>query len=113
MKNENKLTRSFSVMFRYIDDVLSLNNSRFGDIVDRIYLVVPEIKDTTFTARSSLHIDRHVEIDSECRLRTKLYDDFNFPNVNFPFIYNNISEAPVYEVYISVDPKSQSLWFLS
>ena len=113
MKNENKLTRSFSVMFRYIDNVLSLNNSRFGDIVDRIYPVVLEIKDTTCTARSSLHIDRHVEIDSECRLRTKLYDDFNFPNVNFPFIYNNISEAPVYEVYISVDPKSQSLWFLS
>jgi len=52
MKNENKLTRSFNVMFRYIDDVISLNNSRFGDFVDRIYLVVLEIKDTTDTARS-------------------------------------------------------------
>jgi hypothetical protein len=35
-KNEKKLTRSFKFMFRYIDDVLSLNNSRFGDFVDRI-----------------------------------------------------------------------------
>jgi hypothetical protein len=30
-KNEKKLARSFNFTFRYIDDVLSLNNSRFGD----------------------------------------------------------------------------------
>ena len=28
-KNEKKLSRSFNFTFRYIDDVLSLNNSRF------------------------------------------------------------------------------------
>jgi hypothetical protein len=33
-KNEKKLSRSFNLTFRYIDDVLSLNNSRFGDFVD-------------------------------------------------------------------------------
>ena len=38
-KNEKKLARSFNFMFRYIDDVLSLNNSRFGDFVDGIYLI--------------------------------------------------------------------------
>ena len=32
-KNEKKLTRSFNFTFRYIDDVLSLINSRFGDFV--------------------------------------------------------------------------------
>jgi hypothetical protein len=32
-KNEKKLARSFNFTFRYIDDVLSLNNSRFGDSV--------------------------------------------------------------------------------
>jgi hypothetical protein len=35
-KNEKKIARSFNFMFRYID-ILSLNNSRFGDFVDRIY----------------------------------------------------------------------------
>ena len=35
-KNEKKLARSFNFTLRYIDDVLSLNNSRFGDIVDLI-----------------------------------------------------------------------------
>ena len=36
-KSEKKLARSFNFTFRYIDDVLSLNNSRFVDFVDRIY----------------------------------------------------------------------------
>ena len=35
--NEKKLARSFNFTFRYIDDVLSLNNSSIGDFVDRIY----------------------------------------------------------------------------
>ena len=46
-KNEKKLARSFNFTFRYIDDVFSLNNSRFGDFVDRIYPIELEIKETT------------------------------------------------------------------
>jgi hypothetical protein len=45
-KNEKKLARSFNFTFRYADDVLSLNNSRFSDFVDRIYLIGLEIEDT-------------------------------------------------------------------
>ena len=33
-KNEKKLARTFNYTFRYIDDVLSQNNSRFGDFVE-------------------------------------------------------------------------------
>jgi hypothetical protein len=87
-----------------MDDVISINNSRFGDFVDRIYPIELEIKDTTNADRSASYLDLHLEIDSECRLRTKLYDerdDFNFPIVNFPFICSNIPAAPAYGVYIS------------
>ena len=89
-----------SFKFRYIDDVLLLNNSTFGDFVDRIYPI--EIKDTT--ARSASYFDLHLEIDIEGRLRTKHYDKrdyFNFPIVNFPFICSNIPTAPAYVVHIS------------
>jgi hypothetical protein len=55
------------VKYRYIDDVLSLNNSRFGDFVDRIYRIELEIKDTTDTDRSASYLDLHLEIDSEGR----------------------------------------------
>ena len=89
-KNEKKLARSFNFTFHYIDGVLSLNNSRLSDFVDRIYPIELEIKDTTDTDRSASYLDLHLEIDSEGRLRTIFYDkrdDFNFPIVNFPFIY--------------------------
>jgi hypothetical protein len=46
-KHEKSLARSFNFTFRYIYDVLSLKNSRFGDFVDRIYPIELEIKDTT------------------------------------------------------------------
>ena len=52
-KNEKKLARSFNFTFRYIDDVFSLNNSRFGDFVYRIYPIELEIKDTTYTDKSA------------------------------------------------------------
>ena len=89
---------------RYINDVLSLNNSRFCDLVDRIHPIEFEIKDTTDTDASASYLDLHLEVDSERRLRTKLSDkrdDFNFPIVNFPFICSNIPAAPAYGVYIS------------
>ena len=103
-KNEKKLARSFNFTFCYIDDVLSLNNSRFGDFVDRIYPIELEIKDTTDTDRSASYLDLHLEIDSEGWLRTKLYDkrdDFNVSIVNFLFICSHIPAAPEYGVYIS------------
>ena len=103
-KIEKNLARSFNFTFRYIDDVLSLNNSRFGDFVDRIYPIELEIKDTTDTDRSASYLYLLLEIDSEGRLRTKPNDTrdyFNFPIVNFPFICSNIAAAPAYGVYIS------------
>jgi hypothetical protein len=103
-KNKKKLARSFNFTFRYIDDVLSLNNSRFGDFVGRIYPIELEIKDTTDTDRSASYLDLHLDIDSEGRFKTKPYDkrdDFNFPIVNFPFICINIPAATVFGVYIS------------
>ena len=63
-----------------------------------------EIKDTTDTDTSASYLDLQLEIDSEGRLRTKLYvkrDDFNFPVVNFPFVCSNIPAAPAYGVYMS------------
>jgi hypothetical protein len=63
-KKEKKLVRSYNFTFRYIDDVLSLNNSRFGDFVDCIYPIELEIKDITDTDRSASYLDLHLEIDS-------------------------------------------------
>jgi hypothetical protein len=45
-EKRKKLAKSFNFTFNYIDDVLSINNSRLGDFVDCIYPVELEIKDT-------------------------------------------------------------------
>ena len=64
-KNEKKLNRSFNLTFRYIEDVLSLNNFMLGDFVDRIYPIELEIKDNTYTDRSASYLDILLEIDRE------------------------------------------------
>ena len=61
-KNQKKLARSFNLTFCYIDDVLLLNNSRFGDFADWIYPIDLEIKDITDTNRSASYLDLHFEI---------------------------------------------------
>ena len=42
-----KLAKQFNLTFRYIDDVLSLQNSKFSDSIDLIYPHELDIKDTT------------------------------------------------------------------
>ena len=68
---QHPLTLLFAI---YIDYVLSLNNSKFGDYVERIYPIELEIKDTTYTVKSASCLDINLEIDNESRLKTKLYD---------------------------------------
>ena len=72
-QNQTKLVRSFNFTFRYIDDVLSLNNSRVGDVVDRIYSIGLEMNDTTYTDMYASYLDVQLELDSEGRLKTKFY----------------------------------------
>ena len=45
--NDIKLSQTCNSSFRYLDDVLSLKNSRFGDYLHRIYPNDLEVKDTT------------------------------------------------------------------
>ena len=64
LKNEyRKLAQTLNSNFRYIDDVLSLNNSRFADYLHRIYLNELQAKDTTDTQKSYSSIDLHVYIE--------------------------------------------------
>jgi hypothetical protein len=58
-------------MFRYIVNVFSLNNSKFGDYVDRIYLQELEIKDILDTDRFVLYLDLHVKIKQTLKYRIK------------------------------------------
>jgi hypothetical protein len=47
----------------YIDDVLSINNSRFAEFLPLIYPPELEVKETTDTASSASSLDLYLELD--------------------------------------------------
>ena len=94
----------FNFTYRYIDDVLSINNSRFAEFLPLIYPPELEVKETTDTASSASFLDLYLEFDDSGQLSTKIYDkrdDFNFKIINFPNMCSNIPASPAYGVYIS------------
>ena len=52
-KKELRLGSSFNLRIRYIDDVLTLNNPSFGDLIHRIYRKELAINYTTDTVKST------------------------------------------------------------
>jgi hypothetical protein len=105
LHEKNKLLAvAFNSTFKYIDDVLSINNDQFHSYVDSIIPSELEIKDTTESSSSASYLDALLNIDADGKLTTQLYDkrdDFSFTIVNFPYICSNIPLSPAYGVYIS------------
>jgi hypothetical protein len=90
--------------YRYIDDILSINNSRFAEFLPLIYPPELEVKETTDTASSASFLALYLEFDDSGQISTKIYDkrdDFNFRIINFPNMCSNIPASPAYGVYIS------------
>ena len=93
--------RAFNFTYRYIEDVVSINNSRFAEFLPLIYPPELEVKETTDTAS---FLDLFLQFDDSGQISTKIYDkrdDFNFKIINFPNVCSNIPASPAYGVYIS------------
>ena len=98
---KKKLASQFNFTYRYIDDVLSINNPDFDNYLGQMYPAELEIKNTTESNTSASYLDLLLSIG---QLRTSLYDkrdDFNFHIKNFSFLSSNISSSPAYGVFIS------------
>lgn len=59
-EKQNEANPVLYFTFHYIDDVISLNNSRFGDYLDHIYTIGLEIEYKTDTAISASYLDYHL-----------------------------------------------------
>ena len=105
MKQDMTKAVLFSNTFRYIDDLLSVNNENFGNYISDIYPSDLELKDTTLTSNEVCHLDtRNRNGDSNTPFHLSVYDkrdDFSFRIVNFPHMDSNIPANPAYGVYIS------------
>ena len=98
------LASRFNLTYRYIDDVLSINNPEFENYLGQMYPAELEIKDTTESTTSASYLDLLLSIGRDGQLHTSIYDkrdDFNFHITNFPFLSSNIPSSPAYGVFIS------------
>ena len=103
-EGKRNLASDFNFTYRYIDDVLSINNPKFADYLNRIYPSELEVKETTETNNSASYLDIMLSYDTDGHMNTSLYDkrdDFNFSITNFPFLCSNIPSSPAYGVFIS------------
>ena len=94
----------FNSTFRYIDDLISLNNSVFERYLDKIYPQELSITKETQSDKEASYLDLLISVRDE-KFHTKLYDkrdSFNFNIVNYPYpAASNIPEKPAYGVYAS------------
>ena len=88
---------------RYIDDLLTLNNTSFHSAIDDIYPEELKLKKTSESSIALSYLDIQITIVNG-KYSTAVYDkrdSFNFKIVNFPHPSSYIPSGPAYGVYIS------------
>ena len=105
MKSDITRALQFNKTFRYIDDLLCVNNDNFNKHINEIYPSELILKNTTTTPSEKSYLDTTLNIEEgNGTVRISVYDkreDFNFKTVNFPYLDSNIPRNPAYGVYIS------------
>ena len=64
----------FNLTYRYIDDVLSINNPEFENYLGQMYPAELGIKDTTESTTSASYLDLLLSIWKDGQLHTSIYD---------------------------------------
>ena len=94
---------AFNTTSRYLDDILNINNVYFDTMVSQIYPSELQLKKVNTSDTETVFLDLHLSISNDV-VSTKNYDkrdDFDFENVNFPFLDGDIPHPTSYGVYIS------------
>ena len=103
-EGKRKLARKFNLSYRYTDDLISFNNTRFKEFISDIYPKELTISETTESASIASYLDLLLIRGKNNNITTKLNDKrdaFGFHIVNVPFMSSNIPSAPAYGVYAS------------
>ena len=104
-EGKRKLARKFSLSYRYIDDLISLNNKKFKEFISDICPKELIIYETTESTSAASYLDLLFTRDKSNSITTKLYDKrdaFGFHIGNFPFMSSNINQhQPMVSMHIS------------
>ena len=94
---------AFNSTYRYLDDLLNIDNIRFEHMVHRIYPAELQLNKASASDSEAAFLDLNLPIHNDI-VSKKLYDkrdDFNFDIVYFPFLDGDVPQHPSYGVYIS------------
>jgi hypothetical protein len=91
-ESEKKLDLYFNFIKKK-DDILSLNNYTFGDFFLSFYSHCAWNKGYQATAVSPSHVDLHLTINNEGRLRTQEYDKRCIINVIYMYLHTLVSNT--------------------
>ena len=93
----------FNITYRYLDDILIINNVYFDNMVSQIYSSELQLIKANTSDTKAAFFDLHLSISNDI-VSTKIYDkrdDFDFEIVNFPFLDGDVPGSTSYGVYIS------------
>ena len=88
---------------RYLDDILSINNVYFDNMVSQIYLSELRINKSNTSDTEAAFLDLHLSISNDIvsTLNYDKRDDFDYEIVNFLFLDGDFPSSTSYGVYIS------------
>jgi hypothetical protein len=102
-KSDFQLAKVLSYNSRYIDDILVLNCTEFGNIAKLIYAEELILEKSNSSTIQDTFLDLHIRIINKS-FRIGIYhkvDDFNFEVINFPFLESNIDSSLGYKTFYS------------
>jgi hypothetical protein len=101
--NQSHIISAFNDNSRYLDDICTIDNNYFSNLIQDIYPKELELKKANNSDTYASFLDLNLNIDNGV-LTTSIYDkrdDFNFQIVNYPDLSGDIPRATSYGVYIS------------
>ena len=102
-KSNKKLAKAFNLTSRYIDDLISINNIRFKQLLKDIYPEELVVSETSESRNVVSYLYLLIDIsngDLVCSIFDKR-DAFDFDIVSFSDLSGNIPTTPAYGTYIS------------
>ena len=94
---------AFNTTFRYLDDILNINNVYFDNKVSQIYPSELQLTKVYTSDNKAVFVALHLPILNDI-VSTKIHDkrdDFDFEIVTFPFLDGDVLPYTSYGVYIS------------
>ena len=101
--NHTDIIEAFNSTFRYLDDLLNIDNPYFEQMVGQIYPTELQSKKVNSSDTEAPFLFLNLSTTNGIG-SFKIYDkrdDFNFEIVNFAFLDGDVPRSPSYGVYIS------------